>query len=1360
MWRRYAKYLLVVSAICMVLAVPSFGQTSSTGALSGTVTDPSGAVIVGASVAAENIGTGAERSTTTDSSGSYKLSLLSPGKYNVKFSAQGFKTAEVSSVTVNVTETAVVNHGLELGAQTERVTVEATVVTVQTENATNGGLVTSHEVTTLPLVSRNYTQIINLSPGVVANVSSASAVGNGTQDVAANGSRQNQNNYSMDGSSVVNYLSGTAAQTGSFPGIAIPNPDTIQEFKVQTSQYDASSGRNSGANVDVITKTGSNQFHGDIWEFNRNNFFNANDYFYKFTERKVLKDSSGNPLPNKPQTLKQNTFGGTLGGPIMKDKLFFFGSYQGIRQVNGIGTSGFAAGYTPNTLLLPWDDPASPSNPRHVGDVAGYKAYLGSVFGGQAATPSIPPFLDGTGVTIAANGSNISNTAIGYLQAPGVDKGVFNHGFYFPSAPAGCTTVIPGMLASGCRIAISEPIQADENQYMINTQYVLSSRHTLEERYMYQTDPQTQSFSCFISAGNCNPGAPINAHYFNHTGQLRLTSVLTNNFVNDARFSFHRDVENNTDTAIAQSCDLSATASIIPLVNNGSPCGSTLPSPNDQIAAKFPEANIVPILDILGAFSAMGPWSQGGNFAMISSNFNNTFQYADQISWNHGKHTVRAGFEAERLQHNGTIPASTRGELLIWNTADFLTSSAGSFAQDPTYDDGTPQTATGGILAGFGLKGWLTHYNRVNAFSGYVQDDFKVRPKLTLNLGLRWEYDGYPNDVAGRFSNEWAREIAKVNTGSWFLAHPEGTLGGFVVPSNYDKTYGLTATDSVAGTASGVIVNSNQTLVPGTPWHNFAPRIGIAWQPLGDKFVVRAGYGWFYDRLYGVLLIDNQLNLPPYSGAGSGPSPQNQGNTLHDPWAAGALTTLGWTPRYIVNCTGFQAPHSKCSFPGQQIDSGLGYTSDGPQLADRLPLTQQYSIGLQYEFARGWVGDIGYVGTHGTHLYNWSQQINVARLVSGAVHNPTAGPNFPNTQNIAMIASSLPFNDPANTSPITVNTGANANRRVPFLGFSPAGVAETNTTGDSMYNSLQAQLRHQFSRGLMLQVSYTWSKEFTNVDASQAGSGINPPGATLYGATNSNNPLDYKQQYGLASFNRSQRAVITYSYDLPWNHTEGVAGKVLGGWTVSGVTTIQNGEPFTITDSAGGSIYGAGTSRAALASPGTCNAVTGNCQSTVPLVTSGGKAVRVDPNNPNANWLNKSAFLPLCTTFNPVTCPNPIPSGSPYCIGGTFNPAGSLSNPCGAFNAAYSGAGTGYGNSGKGAVLGPGQFNFDMVLIKTTKIWEHGTIQFRAEAFNVWNHAQFNPPAGINVNTPSTFGKVTSTSVTPRVIQFGLKYIF
>jgi hypothetical protein len=749
----------------------------------------------------------------------------------------------------------------------------------------------------------------------------------------------------------------------------------------------------------------------------------------------------------------------------------------------------------------------------------------------------------------------------------------------------------------------------------------------------------------------------------------------------------------------------------------------------------FSEFNNVPILDILGV-SGASAWSQGGNFSMISSNFINTYQFGDQISWNHGKHALRAGFEGERILYNNTIPASGRGELLFYGTPDFLTSSSGPAI------DGTPVTPVGGITLGFGLAGQLTHYNRINAFDWYVQDDIKVSRKLTVNLGLRWEYDGFPDDKSGEFANVWGSQIDKTNTGSYFLNNPNGTLTGFIVPSNFATAkFGLTAPNG----ATGVLVNGNKTLVPGTPLDNFAPRLGVAWQPFGDRFVVRAGYGWFYDRIYGNLLIDNQLNLPPYSEAAAGPFPASQANTLHEPFAGGVInpSPLVWTPRYIF-ATG----------PGAYVSSGLGYTSDSPQMGSRLPLTQEYNLDLQYEFAHGWVADIGYVGSHGIHLYNYSADVNIGQLVAGAPNGPT------DAQNARLVSNSLPFNDPANTNPVTANTIANVDERVAYLGFAPTGVATTNTDGDSLYNSLQLQLRHQFSHGLLVQASYTWSKAFTDVDSSQAGSGINPPGETLYGASNSNNSLDLAQQYGQASFNRPQRVVVSYSYDLPWKSTEGFSGKVLSGWTISGVTTIQDGLPFTITNSNGGSIFfGTGeNSRAQFASPVNCNGQ-GVCQSAVPVASAGSTTYRAIH-----GWINDAAFGTGTTAakdFEPT---------SPPCIGGTPNPGGSATDPCGQAPGTFGpsdpgytfvGAGLGFGDSGPAIISGPGQFNWDVALLKSTKIWEHGTLQFRAEFYNIWNHPQFDPPFGNNVNSATPiFGEVTSTSTTPRVIQFGLKYLF
>jgi Carboxypeptidase regulatory-like domain len=1359
-------FALIVCIAVLFVCIPSvLAQTTTTGGLTGTITDPSGGVVVGAAVTLTSNATGQSRTAATDSAGAFTFSLLSPGTYSVKISATGFKTVEVPSVTVNVSTTPVLNEKLEVGAQSTEITVESTVETIQTQNVTNGQLVGARTVTDLPLSTRNYTQIINLSPGVVVNVASAGLLGAGTQDINVNGSGSDQNNYQMDGASITNYGSGGGAQSGNYPGIGIPNPDAIQEFKIQTSQYDAAYGQNPGANVNVVTKSGTNQFHGDVWEFNRNNFFNANDYFLGASQREFGQ-------PNTPPTLKQNQFGGTLGGPVLKDKIFFFGSYQGTRQINGVGTNGIAHGVT-SVALLPWDDPSSPSDPRHLSDPAAYKAYLGSVFGGLFGT--IPAFS-----TVAPDGSNISDAAVAVLQAKSpFGSPIYNHGFYMPSAPAGC--------ALPCQTTIVDPIVANEDQYVGNGDYVISTKNTVSSKFFYAKDPQTQTFVCF---GGCNPGAPEQANYSTTSALLKLTSVLTSNLVNEARFSFQRQVTDSHDDVPIKACDVGIT----PLINGNT--GVQIPCPT--VPTKFTELTLLPVFGTLGladqcwngaapgpagcsvnpgggpsSFSTFGaPWTMGGNFFSASTNVFNTFQPSDQISWNHGKHSIRAGVEVQRIQWNWTLQGPARGDLNFGNEADFLTSGSVPFYSGMIFQFTTRLSGDNPNL----------HYLRVNEFSSYVADDIKVNSKLTLNLGLRWEYDGLPTDTTTLFTNFWSSQANVVNTGSFFLgntasaancpafpcatgANNVGTLAGFVVQSNYHSIYGVTAPAGIypgyPGGATGVIFNNGKTLTQGSPIANFAPRIGLAWQPLGDKFVVRAAYGIFYDRIYGNLLGNNQQGNPPYAGAVVN-NLIGGTNSLAEPFPAG---TLGWIPRTlgIVNGTAAAGAIDLAALNGS---TGLtnNSTSDAQDMG--TPLIQQYSLDLQYEFKHNWVVDVAYIGTHGTHLYDWARSVNDARLVdcgsASATCNPPTEP-----QNIAMQmpGSSFAFNDPGNTNPASqvkyntspnaaLGTNGNAIARVPILGLDPSGGSLTSTEGDHKYNSLQAQLRHQFSHGLLFQASYTWSKLLTNINASTSGGGISAPGNVLSGGATSNDPLNLGQQYGPAAFNRSQRLVLSYSYDLPFKG-EGWKGKAVNGWTISGVTTAQNGVPFTIVDGTGGSLYTGMTndfgapSRAELASPTSCDKF-GNCNSTVAIATPGSNKSRLGGSFGGPGWINAGAFgaTPQFGGY-----PNPA------WVAGDGQTGCSVGTPAAPLTPQFNQCGTGWGNSKIGSILGPGQWNWDAAIIKNTQITERFNLQFRTEFFNLWNHTQFNPPVVNNV-TAGGFGQITSTSVPGRVLQFGLKLLF
>ncbi len=1374
----FACAFLVCLAALFLYASPALPQSSTTGGLTGTVTDPSGGVIVGATVTATSLATGQVRSVTTDASGTYKFSLLNPGNYSVKFTANGFKTSQVPSVTVNVTETPVLNQKLEVGAQSEQVTVESTAETIQTQNATVGSLVGSQTVTTLPLSSRNYTNIIDLSPGVVANVASAAAVGNGTQDINVNGNGSDQNNYMMDGATLTNYGSGGAAQSGNFPGIAIPNPDAIQEFKIQTSQYDAEYGRNPGASVNVTTKDGSNSFHGAAWEFFRNSALDANDIFNRISEASLGQQ-------NKPETLNENMFGGTIGGPIKKDKMFFFGSYQGFRQLNAVGTNGFATGLSTGITLYPFTAPGpnggrgnnvsgtipldyNPTPGAPTCNYATYRQYLGCAFGG---TSSFLSFIGlGAGVPVANNGSNINQVAINMLQLPG-PKGTVSQGFYFPGAP------FNGLVPANTTSAVAAvPTRANEDQYLGNIEYLLNSKNTVYQKFFYSKDPQLQSFTCLDGIGNlvnsCAPGAPEDVHYTSLNETLKLTTVATNNVVNEALFSFVR----TTTVAVPGNYFTACSVGIIPPLANGD-CDN-IPSPNNinPIQLQVPTITIsgLPLAGPGPVGYGTGALNTGGNFFSSATNYFNTFEGKDNISWNHGKQTIRAGVEVDRIQYNWTLPG--RGGMFFPTVADFLTSSSGSPATQ------TPTAVPNGIFVNF--YGETTtngnkHDQRSNEFAAYLEDDIKLTSKLTVNLGVRWEYDGYPSDTTGLFTNGWATQAALVNTGSFFINNPIGTLAGNVVQKNYNPNIaqcgaplaptacGLTAPAGIfpgyPGGATGVYFNTNKTLVHGAPINDFGPRIGVAWQPVGEKLVVRAGYGVYYDAVYANLLANNNAGNPPYNAFVNGSFP---GNSLDIPVAAGATGgILGWIPRTLGVVSG-DPVHGATLILDNSGGTGLGTTSINESIG--VPLIQSYNLDVQYEVAHSWVVDVGYVGSHGTHLYDWAHTVNFANLVPNAPNGPLPG----DIQDARMVIgsgapgtpNSFVWNDAANTNPSTqikTNTqfGAslpgNVLGRVPYLGFNSTGLSNTTTQGDSLYNSLQLQLRHQFSHGMLLQASYTWSKLMTNINSPEAGGGIAAPGNVLSGGASSNDPLDFKQQYGLAAFNRPQRLVIAYSYDLPYHHTEGLAGKILGGWTISGVTTLQDGEPFTVIDGNGGTIFGAGGFggggvRAEL-NPGflgKCNNL-GVCSGTN-LATHGSNHDRVMAGLSGAPctsaWINLDAYGSTAGTCSGMFGAF-APQGTP-CIGGTV--VGDCQG---------SGGGTGFGNSMVGALWGPGQDNWDISIIKHTKITEGLSTEFRTEFYNTWNHAQFNPPVN-NVADTATFGQVQNSSVPPRIMQFALKFLF
>ena len=1167
---RVAAALLVLLMTAFAAPRPSAAQSAGTGSLTGTVTDTSGGVVPNVTVTATSVGTGKSYTGNTGSDGVYRFSLLPPGKYNVKFEAQNFKSVENLAATVNVTETAVLNQTLEVGGQTQIVTVEAQTTAIDTATSTLGTLVGGNTITALPLTNRNYTQVLDLSAGVSADVNNAALLGKGTQLTSVNGANPSQNNYQMDGVAINNAGNlGNGRDQSVAAGIGIPSPDAIEEFKVQTSTYDASYGRNPGANVNVVTKSGSNQFHGDAFEFFRNTVLNSSDFFLG---RKVLD---------------QNQFGGILGGPIKKNKLFFFGSYQGTRSRNGIAGQGVTSG-----AVLPNIPNEDRSTAQFATDLANATCNTFPFF-------TFGPPVHGPDPACGPNqgSENISPVALSILNLAGPG----GKGYYIPTPSIDPSCAPNGLGAFTCNF--SDPARYTEDQYIVNADYLINSKHTLQTRYFYTRNPQVATLNGYL------PGEPQTNYYSNHNAALKLTSLLTNTFTNEVRVSFQRNLGKNTDT----------------------PPGGVTPADLGMTpafaGAKYPPG-IWTLVDGVHLFDAFSPAHQ----------VTNQYQYADQIAWTHGQHTIRAGFEYERVQYTVTAGAA-RGFLLIGTFEDFLVGGAGNIFLNLSNK-------------GSAANGEQLHSYRLNDLNSFVQDDWKVNSRLTLNLGLRWEFDGSLTDIYGNLTNIWPSLLAST-------AVPAAATGsaanyiGYVVPDNYTTKFGNPVLpDGVKKTGSGYSLESHP------PYSNFAPRFGFAWQPTNSpRLVVRGGFGLFYDRVWFDAFVHGFQGNSPYGVSlnyGPGPNPF----TLQNPFPNLPLGTF------------LQRYNNFTCAPDGTSCSGTNSALNTNFLIQRIhtPLVQQYNVNVQYEFAPRWVLQVGYVGSSGINLMDIYRNYNTAHLATPA--NPING----------QIA----------------NTLANIPLRVAYVGYQSAGLQGTDFVGSSNYNSLQVTLQKQFSHGFRMQAAYTWSKSLSNLVPDAATGG--------YLGANSNDPQDLRQQYGSSFFNRPQRLSVNYQYDLQIAERPGITGRLVNGWSIAGVTTVQDGNPLTINDATAGTIYGIPNARAEL------------CPGNIPVKNSGSIQSQIKNNE---GYLNTAAF---CAP----------PTGGIY------------------------GDGTGFGNSRVGMVLGPGQFNWDIALIKATKITEGQMLLFRTEFYNAFNHAQFANP---NTSRGSGF-PITSTSVTPRLVQFGLKYIF
>jgi Carboxypeptidase regulatory-like domain/TonB dependent receptor-like, beta-barrel len=826
------RNIKLVSLLAITLILVFAGLTKAqvtTGTISGTVIDPNGAVVPGANVKATNLDTNALKELSSDSDGRFAFTLLPPGRYQVEITAHGFQNYQAETI-VNITQTTIVNAQLNVSGTAANVEIAAEAPVLQAETSQNGRVIESGTIRQLPLSTRNFQQLLVLQAGAQASVPNSTDLGRGDTAFSVNGQRTTSNSVKING------IDANSIGTNSTPNLAVPSTESLQEFIVQTSLYDASNGRNAGGNVEAVTRSGGNEFHGDVYYFLRNKALNANEPFIKARglERPVLT---------------RNQFGGTLGGRIIRDKAFFFFSYQGTRETNGLSLS--------NILTFP-------SIPAGLRDDNRTAAALASTFGLPVAS--------------------INPVAVNILNArlPGGQFAIPSSGV---AGASGAAASIPtAVVQSGVS-------RFRENQINTNIDLNFTNTHALSGKLFYAKNPAFQAIYNFAGTGNRLEGQPVN-QLIGFGGDIPIDQLLFSltdnytfspNITNQARFGFNMIEATSTPEEPFTAAQL----------------GMTSP-----FASLYPGA---PTIQVAGADSSFffGTSPLGDQHSKIDA-----WTAQDTVSIVSGKHRIRVGGEFRHSELDFFFNAFTRGQLIFTSFNNFLIGNGISILGSGVFD---------------------RHY-RVKDFGAFVQDDYRINDRLTLNLGLRYDYFGLPVDSQGRLVNFLPDQFR-------IGAPPNG-----IVQAEGGQLAGVPAVD--------------ETVVP-TDKNNFAPRIGFAYRADHDgKIVVRGGYGIYYDR-FSTRFVNTQLFNFPYLALGVGlinSAPLPIFHPFSSPFVSlpqpSTFPTAATIPSVLSPLSPVGVPVS-----GIFIDPNLS-----------TPYVQQYNLGVQWEFANNTVLEVGYVGNKGTKL--------------------------------------------------------------------------------------------------------------------------------------------------------------------------------------------------------------------------------------------------------------------------------------------------------------------------------------------------------------------------------------------------------